>query len=207
MADSDHITSGSAIIRIDCPAKHLGSQGATQKGRADPVLPLWREFLVARACARKLTHRQQAIESVMMERIGFPVVQLPLAHGGHVSVADPDDLLEVLMADDPDGAERGAAVKRSLEAHQARWSAADAELGYSAALRAEARALARVRELAGRLWATPATSLTGVIAKLDALLDEGAPSSVASDFPWPQLRAIRKDLEKLDVAPPSSLRR
>jgi hypothetical protein len=172
----------------------------------DPVLALWRDLMAARSCARNLTQRQQAIESVMLERVGFPVVRVALAGGGHVSVADPDELPE-LMAGEMDGAESVAAVQAALEAHQARWAAADAALGYSAALRAEGQALARVRDLADRLWAMPATSLSGVLAKLDALLEEGPPSSVAADLPWPQLRAMRRDLEKLDVAPPSPLRR
>jgi hypothetical protein len=172
----------------------------------DPVLALWRDLMAARSCARKLTQRQQAIESVMLERVGFPVVRVALAGGGHVSVAGPEELME-LMTGEMDGAESVAAVQAALEAHQARWAAADAALGYSAALRAEGQALARVRELADRLWAVPATSLSGVLAKLDALLEEGAPSSVAADLPWPQLRAMRRDLEKLDVAPPPPLRR
>ena len=133
----------------------------------------------------------------MMERIGFPCIRVRLPDGGYVSAAAPQDVQD-LLGEDP-GTE--------LAAHRARWAAADAELGYSAALRAEGQALERLRDLAGRLWATPATSLAGVIAKLDALLEEGISSAVASDLPWPQLRAIRADLEKLHVAAPSSLRR
>ena len=187
----------------DSGTSKASAERKTVPDAVDPVISLWHDLVAARSCARKLTRRQQAIESVMLERVGVPVVRVPLADGGHVSVIDPDELREGEL----DGAEHAAAVQAAREAHQARWDAADAALGYSAALRAEGHALARVRDLADRLWATPATSLCGVIAKLDALIAEGAPSSVAGDLPWPQLRAIRRDLETLDVAPPPSLRR
>ncbi|MDE2464901.1 MAG: hypothetical protein KGO02_14440 [Alphaproteobacteria bacterium] len=206
MTDSDHITSGSAIILMDGRRGALGSSRVTEGGSHDPALSLWHDFVAARTCARKLTGRQQAIESVMVEHIGFPVVRIKLPDGGHVSVVGREDAREILGGE-LSGTKFGEVERASLEAHEARWSAIDAELGYSAALRAEARALDRMRELAERLWATPAASLGGVIAKLDALLSEGAPSSVAGEFPWPQLRAMRADLEKLHVASPSPLRR
>ena len=207
MADSDDIMPFAwEMTTGDNGTSRASAERKTVPDAVDPVLPLWHDLVAARSCARKLTRRQQAIESVMLERVGFPVVRVPLANGGHASVTDPDELLE-FMEGEVEGAERAAAVQAAREAHQSRWAAADAALGYSAALRAEGHALARVRDLADRLWATPATSLCGVIAKLDALIAEGAPSSVAGDLPWPQLRAIRRDLETLDVAPPPSLRR
>ena len=172
----------------------------------DATLPLWRDLEVARSCARKLTHRQQAIESVMMERIGVAGIRVLLPDGGHVSALTREDVRE-LVGDEADGMDVAEGAYAGSEVRCARVAAADADLGYLAALEAEGRALARVRTLADRLWATPATSLTGVLAKLDALLEEGAPSVLAGDLPWPQLRAIRADLEKLHVAAPPSLRR
>ena len=202
MADSDDTMSFARTL-----PKGDGSDGRgwalKRSGTAhDPVLPLYRDLMVARGCAQKLTHRQQAIESVMMERIGGPGLRVDLPDGGHVYAVAPGDVVDLL-----EGMELAPAAGAELAAHQARWSAADAELGYAAALRAEGRALQRVRDLADRLWATPAASLAGVIAKLDALLAEGAPSAVTSDLPWPQLRAMRADLEKLHVAAPASFRR
>ncbi|MDE2464265.1 MAG: hypothetical protein KGO02_11200, partial [Alphaproteobacteria bacterium] len=111
---------------------------------SDPTLSLWRDFAHARACARKLTHRQQAIESVMVERAGFPVIHVPLTGGGHVSVVGLEDI-EDLMEEHAAEVQFGEAERASLAAHQALWSAADSELGYSAALRAEGRALDHVR--------------------------------------------------------------
>ncbi len=207
MADSDD----SMPFALEMPVAGCGTSrvpGAlkTPAATVDPVLPLWRDLEVARSCARKLTHRQQAIESVMMERIGVAGIRVLLPDGGHVSALTREDVRE-LVGDEADGMDVAEGAYAGSEVRCARVAAADADLGYLAALEAEGRALARVRTLADRLWATPATSLTGVLAKLDALLEEGAPSVLAGDLPWPQLRAIRADLEKLHVAAPPSLRR
>ncbi len=163
---------------------------------SDPIWTLWRDFSEARSHAQRHTHRQQAIESMMVEHIGFPVTHSPPFAVDAVNVAGLENAV-VIRDEDQDQTRLDERQRASYQDQCARWSAADAELGYSAALRAEGRALCRVRELAEHLWATPAASLTGVMAKLDALLSEGAPSSEAQEFPWPQLRAIRADLEFL----------
>jgi len=80
---------------------------------------------------------------------------------------------------------------------RARWEAADALLGYSAAKREEERAAAREQARAEALWAAPATSLAGVAAKLDALLRQGECCEDCPEFPWRQLRAAFEDLLRL----------
>jgi hypothetical protein len=169
-------------------------------------MALWQDFTCARDNAQKLTFRQQAIESMMLECLGASVAQMTRSDGEHVGTSEPE-----LGEEIPDGTKgtlnHGGAARAAVEAPEVGGCAADAVLGYSDALRAEARALYRVRDLAERLWGTPAASLTGVIAKLDVLLSEGAPSPVAQEFPWPQLRAIRSDLERLRImSPPPSHR-
>jgi hypothetical protein len=164
----------------------------------DLVETMWREFSSAHACAQKLTRRQQAIESMLLEHIGIRTVNVDLPDDGYENSGEPED---------PGKAENVSLnqvnpTEGKTTTLAARWAAADAQLGYSAALRAEAKALTRARDLAERLWATPAVSLTGTIAKLDALLSEGPPSSTSPEFPWPQLRAIRLDLERLRVTRP-----
>ena len=196
MTDSDHTMPFARTMPVGDGSDERGWDLKRTSAGMDPVLLLCRDLVVARSCARKLTHRQQAIESLMMERTGAPGVRVELPDGGHVCALTLEDLGDLLI---PGEGELVAAARAE--------TAADAELGYAAALRAEGRALQRVRDLADRLWATPATSLAGIIAKLDALLAEGAPSAVDRDLPWPQLRAIRADLEKLHVTPPASFRR
>lgn len=80
---------------------------------------------------------------------------------------------------------------------RARWEAADARLGYSAAKREEERAAAQEQARAEALWAAPATSLAGVAAKLDALLRQGEWCEDCPEFPWPQLRSAFEDLLRL----------
>ena len=206
MTDSDDTMSFARTMPVGDGSDGPGSALKRTSAAMDPVLSLCRDLVVARGCAQKLTYRQQAIESVMMEQIGFPSVRVELHEGGHVCAVAPEDVGD-LLDHEREGFELAPAAIAEFAAHRARWAAADAELGYSAALRAEGRALQRVRDLAGRLWATPATSLAGVIAKLDAVLEEGALSAGARDLPWPQLRAIRADLERLHVAAPTSFRR
>jgi len=80
---------------------------------------------------------------------------------------------------------------------RARWEAADALFGYSAAKREEERAAAREQARAEALWAAPATSLAGVAAKLDAVLRQGECCEDCPEFPWPQLRSAFEDLLRL----------
>lgn len=65
---------------------------------------------------------------------------------------------------------------------------------YAAALRAEKTAGEQAIELLKRLSQTPAVSLAGVAAKLDAVLGEGQPSEDDDEFPWPLIRSALADL-------------
>ncbi|MCG7509106.1 hypothetical protein [Mesorhizobium retamae] len=77
---------------------------------------------------------------------------------------------------------------------QARWDAADKACGYSDALHAEQGAADRMDALLGALCETPAKSLAGVAAKLDAVLKEAEPSEHDGEFPWPLIRSALDDL-------------
>lgn len=56
---------------------------------------------------------------------------------------------------------------------------------------------AREDALAADLFATPAGTILGVIAKLDALLAVMEPGPDCEDEPWPQIRAVVADLCRL----------
>ena len=49
-------------------------------------------------------------------------------------------------------------------------------------------------ELLKVLSETPATTLAGVAAKLDAVLKEGQSSEDDAKFPWPQIRSAFEDI-------------
>lgn len=58
---------------------------------------------------------------------------------------------------------------------------------------------AQAEEFAAQaLWLVPAASVTGVIAKLDAIVNRGQPSSTCVDEPWPQIRGVMADLLRID---------
>jgi len=64
-------------------------------------------------------------------------------------------------------------------------------------VRAEREAGDRASDLLDAMAATPATSLAGVAAKLDAVLREGKVLEDGSEFPWPQIRSALDDLARI----------
>jgi hypothetical protein len=88
-------------------------------------------------------------------------------------------------------------AEADFAAHQVRWDVADKEIGYSAALHAEREAADQAEKLLEVLARTPATSLAGVAAKLDALLSEGEPSACSAEFPWLQIRTAIEDIGRI----------
>lgn len=76
----------------------------------------------------------------------------------------------------------------------------DGSRAYNEALEVEDHA-ALTEELAAQaLWLTPAPSIAGVAAKLDAILTRNQPSLTCSDEPWPQMRTVLADLLKIDTS-------
>lgn len=73
----------------------------------------------------------------------------------------------------------------------------DHEFDYSAARHAEREMGHQEEHLLKLLSSTPATSIAGVIAKLDAILIEGQPSKNDAEFPWPQIRSVLQDIIRL----------
>ncbi|KQX16512.1 hypothetical protein ASD01_08255 [Ensifer sp. Root423] len=74
----------------------------------------------------------------------------------------------------------------------------DGRSAYNDALEDEDRA-ALAEELAAQaLWPVPVASLPGVIAKLDAIVNRGQPSSTCVDEPWAQIRMVIADLLRID---------
>lgn len=75
----------------------------------------------------------------------------------------------------------------------------DGRSAYNEALEEEDRA-ALAEELAAQaLWPVPASSVAGVIGKLDAILNRSQPSSACLDEPWPQIRGVIVDLLRIDA--------
>ncbi len=77
---------------------------------------------------------------------------------------------------------------------------ASSSRAYNDALENEDRAAQAEEFAAQALWLVPAASVAGVIAKLDAILNRGQPSSTCVDEPWLQIRRVMADLHQIDAA-------
>ncbi len=143
-----------------------------------------------------MSREQQRLERKLAETVGFPNVTIQLSEGGTAKLRSLEALRDVLGVSSVDVA-TGAKAEADLAAHQARWDASDRAIGYSATLRAESDAADRAEALLEALSDTPAISLAGVAAKLDAILREGQPSKDDAEFPWPQIRSVLEDIGRI----------
>lgn len=206
MADSDHSTTLPFVTRrgvlagsvfsplamlTDGPAVADEAPGVPLT--ADPALALWKDWDAAHRRTERMCQRQQRLEAELVRRVGFPRAVVELPDGGNVTIYSLGSVREILGNSQEMIAARARAEAEFI-AHQARWDAADAEIGYSAALRVEKEAAELAQKLLKQLADTPATTVAGVAAKLDAVLREGASSDDCGEFPWPQIRSAITDL-------------
>lgn len=207
MADSDNTTTLPSVTRRKQSARAqipMAGQEITAFRRnkleaeqsTDPALIAWLKWQVAHAETNQLCRRQQQLERRLVEEVGFPCVALEPRNGERITVHSTEALRKLAEADPSLGAGDVTALA-NLVAHQARWDAADAEIGYSVALRAESEAGERAMDLLRKLSETPASFLTGVAAKLDAVLAEAQPSDDDPEFPWPLIRSALEDIVRL----------
>ena len=167
------------------------------RGAHDPALLLWQEWKAAALETQALCRKQQRLETQLVRAVEFPRTDIDLAENGEKVTVYSFEEIDELFGFDPEAAEMRAEAEDRFAAHQARWDAADQELGYSAAKREEEKAADRQQDMLDRLMATQATSLAGVAGKLDAVLLEGEPSEECIEFPWPQMRSALCDLVKI----------
>ncbi|MER8421735.1 hypothetical protein [Mesorhizobium sp. M1329] len=207
MADSDHTMTLPFVTRRQMLARGLvtsvafafekdalaGNDTVTSFPPADPALALWREWRTARKLAEKLCRKQQRLETRLVEGVGFPCAIVRLPRGEDVTIHSIRALDDVLGRG-PDTAALRQKAEADFAAHQARWTAAAEETGYTAALMAEREAGERAQDLLEALSTTPAITLAGVAAKLDVVLREGEAWEECSDSPWPQIRSALNDL-------------
>jgi hypothetical protein len=156
----------------------------------DPALSLYQKWSAAHQRTAKLCCQQQKLETELVRTIGFPDASNPISR---IFEDTP-----VSTAEKPEN-QKAADVRANAElaAHQARWDEADAAIGYSAAKQKEEKAAADEQKLIESLWATPAHSLAGAGAKLDAILKQGEWCEECSEFPWPQIRSVLRDLIRI----------
>lgn len=214
MADSDTTTTlpivtrrrvlaGTAIAMAACQPAAFARNDLEADQSADPAVAVWGKWQAASEQTEWLRRQQQRLERKLVETVGFPCTTIQLSDGERVAVHSLEALQEVLGFRPADAAAR-AQAEADIAAHQARWDAADKEIGYSAMLLAEREAAERVEALLEALSEAPATSLAGVAAKLDAVLREGEDSQHSGEFPWPQIRSARDDIGRISEQAESS---
>ncbi|RWB38271.1 MULTISPECIES: hypothetical protein [unclassified Mesorhizobium] len=81
-------------------------------------------------------------------------------------------------------------------AHQARWDAADDEIGYSRTDELIRQSETAESALLDDLPETAATSIEGILAKLKVILRDGEHWEHPDDFPWPHIRSVLGDLSR-----------
>ncbi|MGX5850061.1 hypothetical protein ACWGTO_23570 [Mesorhizobium sp. PL10] len=167
----------------------------------DPAVEVWRVWQNIHRLTYRLCRKQQRLETRLVKSVGFPHVTIQLAGGERVTLHSLE-MLRRIGSNDPSDPAR-AKAESDFTAHQARWDVADKEIGYSATLSAEREAGERAEELLGILSRTPATSLAGVLAKLDAVLLDGQASEDVGDLSWPLICSVRDDLIRIgkDMVP------
>jgi hypothetical protein len=185
MTDSDNSTTLPSVIRRELFC-----------ATTDPAVAVWREWQAAHEETDRLSREQQRLERTLVEEVGFPKVMIQLSYDRTATPASHEALRGVLGVESME-TEVVAKFEADLAVHQARWDATDRAIGYSATLRAECEAGDRAEALLEALSGTPAISLAGVAAKLDAILSEGQPSNGDTEFPWPQIRSVLEDIGRI----------
>ncbi|TGT91253.1 MULTISPECIES: hypothetical protein [unclassified Mesorhizobium] len=193
-----HLLMGTAALAATLKfQENAAAAGALASTVVDPALALWHDWQSAYERTAVLCRKQQNLETQLIEAIGFPRAEVHLTDENvTVTVSCAGDL-EELFGDDERFADLRALAEADLAAHRARWDAEDRQIGYSAAKRAQLLATDREQELADALMSAPATTLSGVAGKLDAILCEGESAEDCTDFPWPELRAALVDLMRM----------
>ncbi|PBB89733.1 hypothetical protein CK215_25950 [Mesorhizobium sp. WSM3864] len=172
-----------------------GNHSGTDQS-ADPAVAVWREWQAAHDETEQLCLQQHRLERKLVETVGVPCATILLRDGERMTAHSLEALHEVLDLSQENGAAH-AKAEAEFAAHQMRWDTADREVGYTATLRAEREAAARAEALLYLLSETPANSLAGVAAKLDAVLREGQTSKEDAELPWPQIRSALEDIGRL----------
>ena len=208
MADSEITTSLSRPSRRDVLSAVVLTIGGTSFNRSTASAPLdggatdaavlaWEAWRAAHRRTLALCRKQQRLESELARTIGFPHAVLAAAELPSPMRIGSMRQFDELAANVPSLCRQRAQVAEALRANQQRWDDADRAIGYSVARKEEAMASADEERLIATLFMAEATSLRGLSAKLDALIAVGADGAEGRQFPWSELRRIRRDLARL----------
>jgi hypothetical protein len=204
MADSDDITTLPVLSRRDllggATMLPIGAADTRCRGASsDPVLDLFHEW---RALHAELDAWQKK-EGVLLRTVGMPRVLVPVpGKAKPVSACEPVEIDE-LLEDWPGTEELRQRLHREFAAHRRRWEIAAGAIGLGPVEERVNHAWDRWDTLTETVWQVPAGSLAGVAAKLAMVLSIGQSRSDDDEFPWPPLRSVLADLQRLGKLPDS----
>jgi hypothetical protein len=167
----------------------------------DPLISLWRDWREAYASSKQLCHEAQRLERELVEKIGFPRVEIPVSDPECplIPATDPQQIDRVL-GKTPATSTLRRRLKRDLAAAQARWDAEAVATGLTSATEREAAADRRVDDLLKAASTMPAQSIAGVIAKLAIATEWSELEPEADGYPWDFIRGVLADLTRLTAA-------
>lgn len=170
------------------------SAAANPQGHGDLAIVLCETWHATHDATLALCRKQQRMETHLIRTIGFPYAQVRFGTGEQMVVHSVERVIAAL----PPGQE--ALLTKAIAeiaSHQARWDAADKEMGYSQTQSLERHSAETEQSLLDSLTSTPASSMAGVSAKLGVILREGQGREEPADFPWPHIRSVLQDLVRL----------
>ncbi|MEI9404793.1 hypothetical protein [Mesorhizobium argentiipisi] len=214
MADSDHSTTLSSVTRRLLmrqivtvaglwPFGAWARENVSINGRQDdPALGLYESWCEVHRSTLVLCRQQQQLERYLVKAIGFPSAKMQLPGGGEKTVHSVESLDELYS---PENEVAWGRALSELAAHQARWDATDAEIGFSRTDELIQRSEAAEQALLDDLPLTPARSVEGALAKLLVILRNGEHWEDPGDFPWRHIRSVLDDLARYHHIDPATI--
>ncbi|MFD9899683.1 hypothetical protein ACFWXH_07275 [Mesorhizobium sp. NPDC059054] len=211
MADSDisttlpsvtrrRLIAGAAVTSVFWPfgvSSHEGPRSDPEL--SDAVLDLCQNWQRLHDKTLTLCHRQHQLETDLARTVGFPRIDVQLCDGHEVTVHSIEDLKDLHFPE----VEWGRALA-SLAAQQARWDAADAEIGYSRTDDLIRQAEAAEQALLDDLSRSPVSSIEGILAKLMVIIRNGEHWEDPHNFPWPHIRSVLDDVARHHCIDPTT---
>ncbi|MEH0294225.1 hypothetical protein V6R98_18720 [Agrobacterium sp. CCNWLW71] len=210
MDDSENSRSSSIVTRrkvLSVSAALLASQvdvsdeaGGTKTPLASEadyrVIDLWRKWLAAHDETQRFCKLQQGLENKMVAAVGFPQVKIAVPGRAVTVCVTSQEEIDRIYGDAPENQTIRAQALTALREREEAWDRLDEAWGYSRAQKAEIRSDRLEMELAKALWAEPAISIAGAIAKLHSILLTGEQQGLPDEFPWLELRMVLDNLSK-----------
>lgn len=208
MADSDNTTTLPFVTRrrnveLSLITDLRGSDEAIEyhsdHDAEDPAVRLLREWRHVQRVASILCRLQQKLEHRLIAELGHrgqSPVEVML-RCGEVKTVRKCSELDRLVVGERLSSEARAEAEASMERQLSRWDAMDREIGYSVAREAEIEAITTTLKLQDKLLATPASTLPGVVAKLEMIAGADQDIDDPTDFPWPHITSVLDDLKRI----------